>query len=346
MRGDLVTESELVDAARQGDESAYAALVAPHRPAMQAHCYRMLGSTQDAEDALQEALLRAWRGLPRFEGRSSLRSWLYTIATNACLKLIERRPARVLPVDFGPAGDPHGALDVPLTESVWVDPYPGARLDTLDGRAPEARYEQKESVEIAFVAALQHLPARQRAVLILRDVLGFSGAEVADTLDMTPDAVYSALQRAHRTVDGKLPEQSQQTALRLIGDDRLRTLVDQYVEAWQTGDVDALVTLLAEDATIAMPPFRTWYAGRDDVATFLRKVPLSDRWWRVVPCAANGQLGFAHYRLMEESGAYEWHALHLVGIRGDRITDMTAFLDPDGYRLFGMPKSVEGPEHT
>jgi RNA polymerase sigma-70 factor (ECF subfamily) len=339
-----VTESDLVEAARQGDEDAYAALVAPHRTALHAHCYRMLGSAQDAEDALQEALLRAWRGLPTFAGRSSLRSWLYTITTNACLKLIERRPTRVLPVDFGPAGDPHGELDAPVTESVWINAFPGDRLDALDGRAPEARYEQRESVEIAFVAALQHLPARQRAVLILRDVLGFTGAEVADTLDMTPDAVYSALQRAHRTVDDRLPSQSQQTALRLIGDERLRVLVDRYVDAWQSGDVDALVSLLAEDATIAMPPFRTWYAGRDDVATFLRKIPFSGRAWRVLPCPANGQLGFAHYRLMD-SGRFEWHAIHLVGVRDGEISDITAFLDPEGHTLFGMPATV-GPTRS
>src|SRR4051812_11548969 len=174
----------------------------------------MLGSPQDGEDALQDALLRAWRGLPRFEGRSSLRSWLYTIATNACLKVIERRPKRVLPIDYGPAADPHDGPGEPLVESVWVEPYPDERLALQDGfAAPEARYEQRESVELAFVAALQHLPARQRAVLILREVLGFSGAEVADALDTTPASVYSALQRAHKTVDERLPEQSQQATL-------------------------------------------------------------------------------------------------------------------------------------
>jgi RNA polymerase sigma-70 factor (ECF subfamily) len=342
VRGDLVTETDLLEAARDGDEDAYAALVEPHRPALHAHCYRMLGSVPDAEDALQDALLRAWRGLPRFEGRSSLKTWLYTIATNACLKLIERRPTRVLPVDFGPAGDPHGQLDEPLVESVWLEPYPDERLVPGD-HAPDARYEQREAVEVAFVAALQHLPARQRAVLIMREVLGFSGGEVAAALEMSPEAVYSALQRAHRTVDSRLPEQSQQTALRAIGDERLRTLVDRYVDAWQRADVDALVDLLTEDVTISMPPFRTWYAGRDAVLHFLAKTPLRGERWRVVASHANGQVGFACYLVSEETGVYEWHSMEIVAIRDDRIAEIVAFIDPDGYAAFGLPATVGGP---
>jgi RNA polymerase sigma-70 factor (ECF subfamily) len=342
MRGQLVTETDLIEAARQGDADAYAALIDPHRSALHAHCYRMLGSVPDAEDALQEALLRAWRGLPRFEGRSSLKSWLYTIATNACLKLIERRPTRVLPVDFGPAGDPHGSLDEPLVESVWLEPYPDDRLVAADP-APHARYEQREAVEVAFVAALQHLPARQRAVLIMREVLGFSGGEVATALEMSPEAVYSALQRAHRTVDARLPAQSQQAALRTIGDEQLRTLVDRYVDAWQRADVDALVDLLTEDVTITMPPFRTWYAGRDAVLHFLAKTPLSGKGWRILPSRANGQLAFACYLISEETGAYEWHSMETVSVRGDRIAEIVAFIDPDGYTVFGLPATVEGP---
>src|SRR3954447_4892655 len=171
----------LLAAARRGDEAAFGRLVEPHRAELHAHCYRMLGSIPDAEDALQEALLGAWRGLPRFEGRSSLRGLRYRIATNACLKAIERRPRRVLPIDYGPAADPHDGPGEPLVESIWVDPYPDERLRLAGGLAgPEARYEQRESVELAFIAALQHLPARQRAVLILREVLGFSAREAAE----------------------------------------------------------------------------------------------------------------------------------------------------------------------
>ena len=222
-----VNEQALLEAARQGDEDAYGRLVGQYRAGLHAHCYRMLGSVPDAEDALQDALLRAWRGLPRFEGRSSFRSWLYKIATNACLNAIERRPTRVLPIDYGPAADPHDGIAEPLVESVWVDPYPDENLGLEDGfAAPEARYEQRESVELAFIAALQHLPARQRAVLILRDVLGFSGAEVADVLETTAASVYSVLQRAHKTVDERLPERSQQATLRSLGEGALREVVD------------------------------------------------------------------------------------------------------------------------
>jgi RNA polymerase sigma-70 factor, ECF subfamily len=222
-----MNEHQLLETARRGDENAFAALTEPHRRALQTHGYRMLGSLHDAEDALQETMLRAWRGLASFEGRSSLRSWLYSIATNVCLRAIERRPKRVLPIDYGPAADPHDGLGAPLVESVWVEPYPDERLGIEDGLAgPEARYERRESVELAFIAALQHLPARQRAVLILRDVLGFSAREVAGTLDMPPPGVDSALQRAHKAVDERLPERSQQSMLRSLDDQVVRPIVE------------------------------------------------------------------------------------------------------------------------
>src|SRR4051794_4834864 len=191
---------ELLDAAREGDQDAYRALVEPHHAELHAHCYRMLGSVHDAEDALQEALLRAWRGLPSFEGRSSTRSWLYTIATNTSLRLIERRAKRVLPVDLGPASAGDEQLGEPLVESVWLEAYPDPQL-AHGAPLPDARYEQRESVELAFVAALQHLPARQRAALILREVLSFSAQEVAAALETTVPSVNSALQRARRTLD-------------------------------------------------------------------------------------------------------------------------------------------------
>src|SRR3712207_6448568 len=222
----------LVDAARRGDEHAYARLVEPRRAELHAHCYRMLGSLHDAEDALQEATLRAWRGLGRFEGRSSLRSWLYTIATNACLTAIEKRPKRVLPIDYGPSADPHddSPLGLPPTESVWVEPYPDGELGLEDGLAgPDARYEQREAVELAFVAAIQHLPANQRAALILREVLGFSAEETAASLETTVASVNSALQRARKTVDERLPERSQQATLRALDDDDLRGVVEGFI---------------------------------------------------------------------------------------------------------------------
>jgi RNA polymerase sigma-70 factor, ECF subfamily len=338
-----VNELALLEAARQGDEDAFGRLAAPYRAELHAHCYRMLGSVPDAEDALQEALLAAWRGLPRFEGRSSLRSWLYRIATNACLKAIERRPKRVLPIDYGPAADPHDGPGEPLAESVWVEPYPDEALGLADGLAgPDARYEQRESVELAFVAALQHLPARQRAVLILREVLGFSGSEVAEALDTTPASVYSALQRAHKTVDERLPEQSQQDTLRTLGDERVRRIVADYVNAWERGDVDAVVAMLAEDATMAMPPASSWYGGREVVATFLRARPLSgEERWRLVPTRANGQLAFGHYMWDAGKGRFTAHGVNVLTMRGARIGEIIAFLTPVAFKYFGLPDEVE-----
>ena len=325
------------------DEATYRSQVEPYRAALLAHCYRMLGSTQDAEDAAQEALTNAWRALPRFEGRSSLRSWLYTIATNACLKQIERRPKRVLPVDFGPATDPHDPPADMLVERVWwVEPYPDAELG-LDAAVagPEARYEQRESIELAFVAALQELPPRQRAVLILRDVLGFSGQEVADALDTTPASVYSALQRAHRTVDERLPDRSQQATLRALGDARLDELVGRYVRAWEDGDVAAVAALLAEDATTAMPPRPTWYRGRDAVTAFLAGFPLAEgKRSRLVPVGVNGQLAFAHYMWEADEGAFIAHGVNVVTLRGDRIADVTMFLTPEVFERLGRDHAL------
>jgi RNA polymerase sigma-70 factor, ECF subfamily len=321
-------ERDLLDAARGGDQDAYRRLVEPHRGALHAHCYRMLGSVHDAEDALQDALLRAWRGLPRFEGRSSLRSWLYTIATNASLNAIERRPRRMLPIDLGPPADPHDTPGAPLVESTWVEPYPDERLGLVDGRAaPEARYERREGVELAFVAAIQHLPPNQRAALILRDVLGFSSQEVADTLDTTTAAVNSALQRARRTVEERLPERSQQATLRALGDERLNAIVEAYMDAMSRGDVDAVVSLLAEDAVWSMPPLGSWYRGAGAIAIFLATAPLNGRWrWRHLPARASGQPAVGAY-VLGADGAYRAFALDVLTLRGDRIEAITSFID-------------------
>ena len=249
-------ERDLLDAARGGDQDAYRRLVEPHRGALHAHCYRMLGSVHDAEDALQDALLRAWRGLPRFEGRSSLRSWLYRIATNASLNAIERRPKRMLPIDHGPPADPHDPPGAPLVESTWVEPYPDERLGLVDGRAaPEARYERREGVELAFVAALQHLPPNQRAALILREVLGFSGP--GDRRGARDDGRRRQQRPAARPQDGRRAParpHASRPPLRALGDQRLRELVEGYMDAMARGDVDAVVSLLAQDAVWSMPP--------------------------------------------------------------------------------------------
>jgi RNA polymerase sigma-70 factor, ECF subfamily len=316
-----------LEAARTGDEAAFAQLVQPFRGELQAHCYRMLGSVFDAEDALQETLLRAWRALGRFEGRSSLRSWLYTIATNTCLNHLERRKKRVLPVDFGPPTDPHAGPGEPVVESVWVEPYPDEPLAVPDGLAgPEARYEQREAVELAFIVALQHLPATQRAVLILREVLGFSAAEAAATLDTSVASVNSALQRARKAVEEKLPERSQQETLRDLGDDELSALVDRYVAAWEACDVDTVVSMLAEDATFAMPPLASWFAG-DQIGPFLAGFPLSGAWrWRTRRTTANGQVAIAFYAWDDDASAYLPFALNVLTFRGRQISDVVAFV--------------------
>ena len=341
--GPTARERELLAAARAGDENAYAALVEPHRRELRAHCYRMLGSIHDADDAVQDAMLRAWRGLPRFEGRSSTRSWLYTITTNACLNAIARRPkGRVLPIDFGEPADPHAGAGAPLVESVWIEPYPDERLGLEDTfAAPDARYDARESVELAFVAALQHLPPNQRAVLIMREVLGFSAAEVADALDTTVASVNSALQRARKTIDDKLPDRSQQATLRALGDERVRALVERYVDAWERGDVAGVVAMLSEDATFSMPPNVAWFRGPDAIGAFLPTGPMS-RPRRFLPVRANGQLAFGTYIWEPELGHFRPNAIHLIDIDGDRIRDITAFLDRAVFPEIGLPGHLTG----
>jgi len=338
-----MTEQQLLEAARAGDEDAFARLVDPHRRVLHAHCYRMLGSALDAEDSVQDALLSAWRGLSGFEGRSSLRSWLHTIATNVCLRAIKRRPTRVLPIDYGPAADLHEPVGEPLSETVWVEPYPDHRLELEDGLAsPEARYEQRESVELAFIAALQHLPARQRAVLILRDVLGFSAREAAGALEMTPAGVDSALQRAHKAVDQRLPDRSQQAVLRSLDDQRLREIVDGFVDAWERGDVDAVVAMLAADGALTMPPLPTWFRGREAVAAFLEHGPLRrGRRWRLLPVQANAQLAFGKYVWDQERQRFRSHSITMLSLEGGEIAEITNFLDADLVPRFGLPRSIE-----
>jgi RNA polymerase sigma-70 factor (ECF subfamily) len=319
---------ELLRAARDGSDEAFAQLIEPHRRELHAHCYRMLGSLQDAEDALQEGLLRAWRGLARFERRSSLRSWLYSITTNTCLDAIARRPKRVLPIDYGPATDPHIGPGEPITESVWLEPYPDEIVGLEDGfAAPQASYERRESVELAFIAALQHLPATQRAVLILREVLGFSAKEVASALQTTVASVNSALQRARAAVQERVPAESQQATLRSLGDEKLRDVVTRYVDAWERSDVESFAAMLCEDATFAMPPLASWYRGREDIAQWAASWPLSGAWrWRTVRARANGQPALGFYAWSEEEESYRPFALNVLTLRGELISDVTAFI--------------------
>jgi RNA polymerase sigma-70 factor (ECF subfamily) len=234
-----------------GEEDAFRSLIEPHRPALHAHCYRMLGSLHDAEDALQNTLLRAWRALPKFRGTSSLGAWLYRIATNVCLDAIARRHKRVLPIDYGPPASPGDAPEKPPSGALWIEPYADETLAGADGDAtPAARYERREMLELALIAALQHLSARQRAVLILRDVLGFSAKEVADSLEITVASVNGAILRARRALEEQLLEPSRRATLKRLGDRRLREIVERFADAFERGEVDAILALLAEDPTL------------------------------------------------------------------------------------------------
>jgi RNA polymerase sigma-70 factor (ECF subfamily) len=338
----MTGEADLLAAARGGDQDAFAGLVGPYRGQLRAHCYRMLGSLADADDALQDTLLRAWRGLARFEGRSSLRSWLYSIATNASLRAMEKRPRRVLPVDYAPAADPHGDPAQALAEPIWLDPFPDAELGLAsDLLGPDARYEQRESVELAFTAALQYLPARQRAVLILREVLGFSARETAEALETTPSSVDSALQRAHRTIDGRVPAQTQQQTMRALGDREVREMVDRFARAWETRDVQGLVAMLAEDARMTMPPQPSWYQGRDAIDVFLGLWPLSPKnHFRLMTITANGQPALAGYIWDQETGAFEPESILVLTLRDDSIEEITAFRNPELFPRFGLPEQL------
>ncbi|WP_232660865.1 sigma-70 family RNA polymerase sigma factor [Pseudonocardia sp. TRM90224] len=327
--------------ARSGDNAAFDRLVEPLRRELHAHCYRMLGSSHDAEDALQDALVRAWRGLAGFEARSTLRSWLYTVATRACLDSAERRGRRELPVDLGPSSDRPVLNRAPLNDVAWLGPYADGGL--ADGpAAPEAHYEQREAVEVAFVAALQHLPGNQRAALLLFEVLGFSAAEIAAIMDTSTTSINSALQRARRLVAERVPARSQQQTLREIDDTRLREIVTGYAAALQNGDADALVQLLTEDVTWSMPPLADWYAGREAVVGWARAVPMADCGdWQHIEVTANGQPALACYLRKETGGPFLRHGIDVLTIRDDRIVEVTSFLGSEHFDAFGLPETPD-----
>jgi RNA polymerase sigma-70 factor (TIGR02960 family) len=320
-----VDETALLERARAGDNSAFDELVAPYRGELHAHCYRMLGSLHDADDALQETLLGAWKGLDGFAGRSTLRAWLYRIATHAAMRLGRRRPTRVLSLDYSPATTDPRQLGEPVDEPVWLEPYPDALLGTAGPTDPAARYDVRESVEIAFVAALQHLPATQRAVLILREVLAFSAAEVARVLDTTVAAVNSALQRARATLGERVHGRTQRDVVLALGDVRTEALLHSLVSAWNRADVDALLDLLVSDAVLSMPPLPAWFDGRKAIGRFLRE-RMFETPWRVRPASVNGQLAVACYQW--HGGTYRLGALTALTLHGDRIAALTSFLAP------------------
>ena len=330
--------TDLIARARAGDGEAFRELTEPHRRELQVHCYRMLGSLQDAEDALQDTLLAAWQGLDGFEERASVRTWLYRIATNRCLSVLRsarRRPAKEWDMQ----------IDLPeptrLGEIVWLEPYPDALLEPALPLDPEARYEQTEAVSLAFVTALQVLPARQRAVLILREVLGYHANEVADMLDSTVESVNSALKRARASLQRRLPAPGEDGPAPIPGSPAEQELVTKFVRAYQSGDVDALVALLTADVSVSMPPIPLEYQGRDVVTRFYATVFGAGRAYDLVPTRANGQQAFGAYLRTPAGGIRHGAGLLVLTFAGEKICALTRF-DNDVLPRFGLPRSLPG----
>jgi RNA polymerase sigma-70 factor (TIGR02960 family) len=334
-------EQDLLGGARSGDQHAFESLVSRHRRRIFVHCYRMLGSPHDADDALQETLLAAWRGLATYDGRGSFAAWLNRIGTNVCLRLISKRPRRHLSPDYGPAFQSTADLGKLIPGKVWVEPCPDQDLfdEGSDEGDPFHHLARRQTVSLAFVAALQHLPGTQRAVLLLRDVLEFSAVETAGLLDLSVPAVTSALQRARTTLRQRLPPDPNRAEPRHTSDERRDHLLNAFVSAWERKDIDALVNLLAEDARFTMPPLPAWFDGRDRVAMFFReRVFATD--WRLLPMRANGQAGFACYLRPEGAQLFQMGAILLPQVRGDRIERLNSFLDPALHRRFGLPQET------
>jgi RNA polymerase sigma-70 factor (ECF subfamily) len=307
----------------------------PYRTELTAYCYRMLGSPFEADDAVQEAMTRAWKAFDRFEGRSSLRSWLYRIATNVCFDHLDGRRRRALPMDLGPANRFDQGIGAPLPESTWVLPMPDGRVVPSDAD-PAEQAMVRDSVRLAFVAALQHLPPRQRAVLVLREVLRWEASEVARLLDTTVASVNSALQRARATLAGA----DVQPSADLSGlDDEHRALLDRYEDAFLRYDVEALVALLHEDATLTMPPFPFWLQGAAEAGRFWASPePSKCRDSRLIPVEVNGLAGYAQYKPSADGTRHEAWCLQVVQVEGDRIGRIDYFLDtPTVFPLFGLP---------
>lgn len=328
-------------AAQAGDPHEFGHLTEPYRRELQLHCYRLLGSLHEAEDLVQETLLRAWRRLDTYEGRASFRAWLYKIATNACLDTLDKRPRRALPTATHPPSEPDQPPAPPLADPIWLEPFPDELLPETAAASPEARYAVRESISLAFLAALQLLPPRQRAVLILRDVLDWRASEVAELLDMTVSAANSALHRARTTLAQHY--QAGLTNPPTPADETMLALLDRYMRAWETADIAALIALLKEDAVLSMPPSSAWYQGRDAIAAFLVAVPFAQPQpdqWRTRPVRANGQPAVAFYQRDEHNSGYRAFAIQVVTLTQAGIADMTTFINPALFAAFDLPAEL------
>ena len=337
--GMALARTDLMSRAKAGDGQAFRALTEPHRRELQVHCYRMLGSFQDAEDALQESMISAWRGLDGFDGRASLRTWLYRIATNRCLDALRasrRRPPKQWDIPGIEPPEPTGFGDIH-----WLEPYPDALVDgaITASPGPEARYEQAESLSLAFVTALQVLPPRQLAVLILRDVLGFHADEVADMLSTTVESVKSALKRARSGMQRRLPAPTEQDRPPETGQATRSTIVARFVDAYEAADIDALVALFTDDVFLSMPPIPLEYRGRDNVAAFFAFAFGLARGFQLVPTRANGQPAFGVY--LRTPNGIQGVGFFVLTLAGDRISALTRF-EETVLPAFGLPPSLPG----
>ena len=338
-------EEEFLAAARLGDAQRFSELAEPYRRELQVHSYRILGSLHEAEDIVQETMLRAWKRLETYEARASFRAWLYKIATHACLDLLDqRRSRRLLPPQSGQADNPRSQIGAPSAEILWLEPIPDEWLEDRSAINPEARYSESESISFAFLTALQTLSPRQRAVLILRDVLDFSAAETADVLDLTVSAVNSSLHRGRTSL-----AQGYQDRELHQSDEHTQSLLNLFVKAWENADVDGLVALLKQDAILAMPPSPSWYHGRENIGLFVASTVFADEGmfggnalhrWRLVSTYANAAPAFAIYQ-RSETNQYQAFGIHVLELKAGRISQLTSFIDPTLLRFFDLPHLLD-----
>jgi len=342
-------ESEQLAAARKGDSQQFSEVTEPYRRELQVHCYRILGSVHEAEDMVQETMLKAWKRLDTYEGRASFRSWLYKIATNSCLDFLDQKKSRrLLPFDERSPSDPQTPILPPTPEVSWLEPFPDEWLGDKSALNPEARYSDAESISLAFLTALQTLPARQRAVLILRDVLDFSANETSEVLELTTSSVNSALHRARTTLSHRFPRGAREDLTMSSTDDKTQRLLDRFLQAWESADVNGLVALLKADAALAMPPSPSWYQGQSAIGTFVAATIFGNdgmfpgeavNRWRLLPTNANGSPAFAIYQRDEEN-EYQPFGLLALTIAGDKLSHIISFIDPTLPSLFGLPAKL------
>ena len=342
-------EAHRLVAAQNGDANEFSALTEPYRRELLVHCYRILGSFHEAEDLVQDTFLRAWKRLSTFEGRASFRAWLYKIATNACLdRLDQKRSRRFLPNTHLPSSDPHAGISPPAPEMTWLEPFPDEWLGDPAAVNPEARYTNSESISLSFLTALQVLPPRQRAVLILRDVLDFSASETAEVLEITVSSANSALHRARTTLSQRYHGREPEGSTISLTDERTQWLLEHFVQAWETADVEGLVALLKEDAILAMPPSPSWYQGREAIRIFVAMTVFGDDGmfsgkasgrWQLVPTRANASPAFALYQ-RDEKDEYRAFGLHVLELDRDGLTQIISFIDPSLLSRFDLPATL------